>query len=318
MSVSKASEMVNEKPSNQKLKIEIKRQIPLHLMMAPSVILATIFSIVPLFGIIIAFQDFSPSAGIFKSQFVDFYNFTRLFNRADFSRALFNTVYIAVWKIVLTTSLSIVIALLLNEMVTKRGKKLVQTIIFLPYFLSWALIGSVFVEIFSLGGVVNNLLLSMGLISKKIDFLASNEYFRGIIIGTDLWKNVGYQSVVFLAAIANVDPSLYEAAEVDGANKWQQCRFITIPGIMTMIILQSVLNIGNIMNAGFDQILVMYNPLVYETGDILDTLSYREAMVVGTDYSLSTAISLFKSIISCIFFAISYKLANKVNGYTIF
>lgn len=312
-----SSAVDTERMKRKKLQ-KIKLQIPLHAMMAPSVILGLIFSIIPLFGIIIAFQDYSPSAGIFKSQFVDFYNFTRLFRRADFTQALFNTVYIAVWKIVLTTIFSIVLALLLNEMVTKRGQKIVQTIVFLPYFLSWALIGSVFVELFGLNGAVNNVILQVNPSAEKVDFLASNEYFRAIIIGTDLWKNLGYQAVVFLASIATVDPSLYEASKVDGANRWQQCIYITIPGIMSMIILTSVLNIGNIMNAGFDQILVMYNPLVYETGDILDTMSYREAMVIGSDYSLSTAISLFKSVISCIFFAISYKLAHKINGYTIF
>lgn len=301
-----------------KKKQDLKLQVPLHLMMAPSVIFGLIFSIIPLFGIIIAFQDYSPSAGIFKSQFVDFYNFKKLFARADFSQALFNTVYIALWKIVLTTVLSITLALLLNEMVTKKGQKAVQTIVFLPYFLSWALIGSVFVEIFSANGLANKIVLMFNPSAEKTDFLASNDYFRTIIVGTDLWKNLGYQAVVYLASIATVDPSLYEAAKVDGANKWQQCIFITIPGIMTMIVLTSVLNIGNIMNAGFEQILVMYNSLVYETGDILDTMSYREAMVVGTDYSLSTAISLFKSVISCIFFVISYKLAHKINGYTIF
>jgi len=307
-----------EERLKNKRKQDFKLQIPLHLMMAPSVILGLIFSIIPLFGIVIAFQKYSPSAGIFGSQFVDFYNFKRLFSRADFSQALFNTVYIAMWKIVFTTVLSIVLALLLNEMVTKRGQKWIQTIVFLPYFLSWALIGSVFVEIFSLDGLANKILLSINPTAEKIDFLARNEYFRTIIIGTDLWKNLGYQAVVYLASIATVDPSLYEASRVDGANRWQQCIYITIPGIMTMIVLTSVLNIGNIMNAGFEQILVMYNSLVYETGDILDTMSYREAMVIGTDYSLSTAISLFKSIISCIFFVISYKLAYKFNGYKIF
>lgn len=313
-----SSVLTEEDRKKIRKKQDIKLQLPLHLMMAPSVILGLIFSIIPLFGIIIAFQKYSPSAGIFGSEFVDFYNFSRLFSRSDFTRTLFNTVYIAVWKILLTTVLSITLALLLNEMVTKRGQKIVQTIVFLPYFLSWALIGSVFVEIFSLDGLANKLLLTINPSAEKIDFLASNDYFRTIIIGTDLWKNLGYQAVVYLASIATVDPSLYEASRVDGANRWQQCIFITIPGIMTMIVLTSVLNIGNIMNAGFEQILVMYNSLVFETGDILDTLSYREAMVTGTDYSLSTAISLFKSVISCIFFAISYKLANKINGYTIF
>ncbi|MCX4285852.1 MAG: ABC transporter permease subunit [Clostridia bacterium] len=304
----------NSLSRKQKFKItsKTKTQLLRGGMMLPSFVLALIFNIVPLFGLIIAFQKYEVGAGIWKSQFVDVYNFTRLFNRPDFGRVLFNTVYIAIWKIALTTVLSIITALLLNEMVTNRGKKIVQTIIFLPYFLSWALIGAVFVDMFGIDGAVNALL------GTKIDFLASNTYFRPIIILTDVWKNIGYQAVVFLAAVTTIDPSLYEAAEVDGANRWQKCWHITLPCIKSMIILICVLNIGNIMNAGFEQILVMYNPIVYETGDILDTLSYREAMVTGSDYSLSTAIGLFRGVINCILFAIAYKIAHKVNGYKIF
>ncbi len=298
--------------SKFKITSKTKTQLIMWGMMLPSFVLALIFNIVPLFGLIIAFQKYEVGAGIWKSQFVDVYNFTRLFNRPDFGRVLFNTVYIAIWKIALTTVLSIITALLLNEMVTNRGKKIVQTIIFLPYFLSWALIGAVFVDMFGIDGAVNALL------GTKIDFLASNTYFRPIIILTDVWKNIGYQAVVFLAAVTTIDPSLYEAAEVDGANRWQKCWHITLPCIKSMIILICVLNIGNIMNAGFEQILVMYNPIVYETGDILDTLSYREAMVTGSDYSLSTAIGLFRGVINCILFAIAYKIAHKVNGYKIF
>lgn len=295
-----------------KLNTKTKTQLVFYTMMLPSFLLATIFSIVPLFGLIIAFQKFEIGAGIWKSKFVDVYQFTKLFSRRDFWQVLFNTVYIAIWKIALTTVLSIVTALLLNEMVTNRGKKIVQTTIFLPYFLSWALIGAVFVDMFGMDGAIN------AFFGTKVDFLAENSYFRSIAILTDVWKNLGYQAVVFLASIITIDPSLYEAAEVDGANRWQRCLHITIPGIMSMIVLVSVLNIGNIMNAGFEQILIMYNPLVFETADILDTLSYREAMVTGSDYSLSTAVGLFKSIISCILFALSCKIANKLNGYTIF
>lgn len=302
---------IEKKP---RLKTKTKTQLTMYGMLLPSVLIATVFSIVPLFGLIIAFQKFEIGAGIWGSQFVDIYNFTRLFRRADFLQVLFNTVYIALWKIVLTSVLSVVTALLLNEMVTKHGKKLVQTIIFLPYFLSWALIGSVFVEMFGMDGVINIILGK----SEPIDFLASNTYFRPIIIMTDIWKNLGYQAVVFLAAITTIDPTLYEAAEIDGANRLQRCWHVTLPGIKSMIVLICVLNIGNIMNAGFEQILVMYNPLVYESGDILDTMSYREAMVTGSDYSLSTAIGLFKGVINCILFAISYRIAYKVNGYTIF
>lgn len=293
----------------------LKNQFSLHAMMMPMTVLAVIFSIVPLLGLAMAFQEFEAVLGIWKSQFVDIYQFKVLFERPDFTRVFFNTVYIAIWKIVLITVLSIVTALLINEVRTSKLKKAVQTIIFLPYFLSWALIGSIFVEMFSLQGTLNYITGWFG--AEPVYFIADNSYFRTIIIGTDLWKNLGYQAVVFLAAIATVDPTLYEAATIDGANHWQLCRFITIPGIKTIIVLISVLNMGNIMNAGFEQILVMYSPSVYKTGDILDTLAYRVGLL-SRQYSQGAAIGLFKSVISCIFFTLSYRLAYRINGYKIF
>ncbi len=304
-----------ELAARKKRRRMFKNQLSLHAMMMPMVILAFIFSIVPLFGLIMAFQEFESVQGIWRSKFVDIYQFKVLFERPDFLRVFFNTVYIAVWKIVLVTVLSIVTALLINEVRTKSVKKAMQTIIFLPYFLSWALIGSIFVEMFSLQGTINYITGRFG--AEPVYFIADNGYFRAIIIGTDLWKNLGYQAVVFLAAISTVDPSLYEAATIDGANHWQLCRFITIPGIKTMIVLIAVLNMGNIMNAGFEQILVMYSPSVYKTGDILDTLAYRVGLL-SRQYSQGAAIGLFKSVISCIFFALSYRLAYRINGYKIF
>lgn len=297
---------------------KVKRQFPLHLMLAPSVVLGVIFMIVPLFGLAMAFQDYEPALGIFGSTFVDVYQFKVLFTRADFKQILFNTVFIALMKIILLTVLSIVFALLINEIGSLRYKKTIQTIVFLPYFLSWVLIGSIFVEMFSLYGSVNYILKDVfHLIDENIYFIADNRYFRGIVIGTDIWKMIGYQIVVFLAAITNIDPTLYEAAKVDGANRIKMCRHITLPGMSTMITLMCVLNIGNIMNAGFEQILVMYNPNVYETGDILDTMAYRVGLIDGK-FSAGTAIGLFKSVISCILFAISYRLAYKVANYKLF
>ena len=302
---------VKKSVSNHKM----KAQISLHTMMIPAMIFAVIFFLLPLIGLIMAFQDYSPSKGFFKSQFVDIYNFTKLFNRPDFWDTVENTIVIALAKIVAITILSIIIALLINEVQNNVLKKIIQTTIFLPYFLSWALLGNIFVEMFSQSGTVNYFLSFIGIEGQF--WITSNKWFRFIIVATDVWKTLGYQVVVFLAAITSINSNLYEAAEIDGAGYWQKCRFITVPGIKPMIILMSILNIGNIMNAGFEQILVMYNPSVYQTGDILDTMGYRIGLI-GMDFSMGTAIGLFKSIISCICFIVAYRIAFKVSDYKLF
>ena len=305
---------VRASASNSKF-LRMKRQFSFHAMMIPGIVLAAIFSIAPLVGILMAFEDYDITKGLFGSQWVDVYNFKLLFGRDDFWATTRNNVVIALWKIVLNSVLSILLALLINEVQHKTLKKAIQTIIFLPYFLSWVLLGNIMVEMFSTTGSVNLLLENFGVAPRS--WITSNDYFRLIIIVTDVWKTVGYQVVVFLAAITGIDPSLYEAGKIDGANYFQLCLYITIPGIMSMIVLMCILNIGNIMNAGFEQILVMYNPSVYSTGDILDTMSYRLGLT-NLNFSMGTAIGLFKSVISCAFFAASYFIAYKVKGYRIF
>ena len=300
-------------------KHKAKAQVSLHTMLMPALVFAIVFSIIPLFGLVIAFQDYKTYKGIFGSEFVYFLNFIALFKQPNFYEVLRNTIVIAVAKIIVITVLSVVMALLINEIQNDKLKKTIQVTIFLPYFLSWVLIGGVFNDMFASDGAVNNLLKIFG-VHSEVNWLTKNEYFRGIIVATDVWKNLGYQVVVFLAAMTGINTSLYEAAEIDGAGHWQKCWHITIPGIKSMIVLMSILNIGNIMNAGFEQILVMYNDFVLPTGDILDTLAYRYAFPRGglADYSFSTAVGLFKSVVSCIFFIIAYRIAFKVSDYKLF
>ena len=298
---------------------KFKAQVSMHTMMLPALIFALIFSIVPLFGLVIAFQDYKTYKGILGSPFVSTDNFEALFTQPNFWQVMENTIVIAVAKIIAITILSIVMALLINEVQNEKLKKIIQVTIFLPYFLSWVLIGGVFTDMFASNGAVNNILNMFGA-NSDINWLTKNDYFRGIIVLTDVWKNLGYQVVVFLAAMTGINANLYEAAEIDGAGHWQKCWHITIPGIKSMIVLMSILNIGNIMNAGFEQILVMYNDFVLPTGDILDTLAYRYAFPRGglADYSFSTAVSLFKSVVSCIFFVVAYRIAFKVADYKLF
>ena len=307
--------MNNAEAKMPRISHKLKAKLNMHSMMIPALIFAIVFAIFPLVGLIMAFQDYSYNKGFFGSQFVDIYNFTKLFNRPDFFDAVENTLVIAIAKIIAVTILSVVIALLINEVQSKTLKKIIQTTIFLPYFLSWALLGNIFVEMFSQTGSFNYMLGIFGIEGKY--WITSNTWFRVIVVATDVWKTLGYQVVVFLAAITSINNNLYEAAEIDGAGYWQKCRHITIPGIKPMITLMSILNIGNIMNAGFEQILVMYNPSVYETGDILDTMGYRIGLL-GLDYSMGTAIGLFKSVISCICFIIAYRIAFKVADYKLF
>lgn len=286
-------------PKKKKRRELWKEQLVLHSMLVPGVVIATIFMIVPMIGVVMAFQDYNIAKGFFGSPWVGFKHFATLFRRPSFGQVVWNTVLIAFAKILCSTILSIVFALLINEILIQHVKKTVQTIMFLPYFLSWALLGNIFVNMF------------------PTSIMEDGQWFRFIVVVTDVWKTLGYQVVIYLAAITNIDPTLYEAAKIDGANNTQLCMHITLPGLMSMIVLNAILNIGNIMNAGFEQILVMYNSSVMWEGDILDTMAYRYGLQ-DLQYSLGTAVGLFKSLISCAVFSLSYFLAYKIKGYKIF
>ena len=286
-----------------------------HLMLLPGVIICLIFAYGPMCGLIMAFQEYNPFKGFFGSRFVGLDNFRYLFHMPDFGTAFFNTLYIAAAKAVLFLVVPLLLALLINEARSKRYVKTVQTSIFLPYFLSWAILGGIILEIFSLDGIVNQILGFFG--QDAVSFLGSNKYARHIIIWTDVWKSMGYNMIVFLAAITNIDPSLYEAASIDGAGRLKQAIHITIPAMAPMIFLLTVLSLGNLLNAGFDQILMLYNPLTYETTDVLDTLVYRIG-IYNQQYGIATAMGLFKSVISVTLVAVSNWIAYKFTDYRIF
>jgi putative aldouronate transport system permease protein len=231
-------------------------------------------------------------------------------------QAVGNTLYIAASKIVLGILCPLVMALLLNEVSKKWFERGVQTIVFLPFFLSWSVLGGVLKEVFALDGFINNMLTSLGT-GKPVFFMGSNVWFPMIIIFSDIWKNVGYNMIIYLAAITGINPNLYEAASIDGCSRWQQTWHITIPGIAPMIILLSVLSLGSLLNAGFGQVMIMYNSLVYKSSDIIDTLVYRVGILNG-QYSLSAAVGLFKSVVSLILVGSSYYIAYKTTDYRIF
>ena len=286
-----------------------------HLMLLPGMILLLLFSFVPMFGIIIAFQKFSPVKGILHSRFVGLDNFIYMFQLPDSKQVFLNTVIIATSKIVANLIVPLVFALLLNEIRIVWFKRTFQTIVYLPYFLSWVILASALTNIVSLDGVINQLLSVLGI--EPIFFMASNTWFRPIVVISSTWKDFGFNMIVYLAAITGINLDQYEAATIDGATRLQQLWYVTLPGILSTIVLLATLSLGNVLNAGFDQIFNLYNPLVYSSGDILDTYVYRIGLV-NAQYGLATAVGLLKSVISVGLIILSYKLAARFANYRIF
>lgn len=300
------------------LKIKKKvRETPLHLMMLPGVILLIVFSYVPMAGVIIAFQRFVPAKGLLGAQeFIGLENFRYVFNLPNFGGVIYNTVIIAVFKIILGLIVPLIVTILINELKNVLLKKGIQTAIYLPHFLSWVVLGGIFIDILSPSdGIVNRIIEMFG--GESIFFLGSNETFRGTMIVTETWKEFGYGTIVYLAAVTGIDPGLYEAAKIDGANRWQQIWHVTLPGIRIVIVLMTVLSLGNVLNAGFDQIFNLYSPPVYASGDILDTFVYRIGLL-DAQFGVATAVGLFKSIISFVFVSVSYLAAFKFADYELF
>jgi ABC-type polysaccharide transport system, permease component len=292
-----------------------KVQLSYHLMMLPAMIFLIIFSIIPMFGIVMAFENYVPAKGILNSKWVGLDNFKYMFSLPDCAQIFQNTLIIAIGKIVFGTVAAVVFALLLNEIRVKWFKKSVQTIVYLPNFLSWVVLATIVLNIFSISGPINAILGMFGI--KPILFMGSNIWFRSMLIGTDVWKGFGYGSIVYLAALTGIDPTLYEAASVDGANRFRQLLNITLPALVPTIILMTALNLGNILNAGFDQIYTLYNPLVYQTADVIDTYVYRVGLI-QRQYSLATAVGLLKSVVSFILIISANEMSKKLTNQRIF
>ena len=292
-----------------------KKVMPLHLMMLVPVVLLVIFAYVPMAGVVMAFQDYQPGLGFFGSPWVGLKHFQYLFSLPNFGQVIWNTVYIAFMKIVANIVVPVVFALLLNEVRTRWFKRTVQTITYLPYFLSWVIFAGIIADFLAMDGPVNNIITGLG--GQSVYFLGNAQTFPYVLVVTDVWKNFGFNTIIYLAALTGIDPNLYEAASVDGAGRLRQTWHITMPGLVPMVALMSILSIGSILSAGFDQVFNLYSPMVYSTGDILDTFIYR----VGLDnaqYAVSTAVGLFKSVVSMVLILTSHKLAEKFAGYRVF
>ena len=277
-------------------------------LLIPGLLFFFVFHYLPFLGLTIAFKDFVMSKGIFGSVWNGIHNFQRLFSSADFPNALANTLTISLLRLGFGFFAPIVLALLLNEVRIRWYKRTVQTLTYIPYFLSWVILGGIFLMIFSINGPLNQVAGLFGL--GPIEYLADDFWFRTVIITTGIWQAAGYGAVIYLAALAGISPTLYEAAIVDGASRWQQALYITLPSLMPTIITLFILNLGHILNAGFDQIYNMYNPMVYDSADIIDTFVLRRIMAM--DFGLATGAGFFKSIVGLILIVIANSLARKL------
>lgn len=300
---------------NKKSKRMRSRIIHFWIMVIPALVWMVAINIIPMFGIVMAFQDFTPGRGLFGSEFVGLENFQYMLELKDVRQIFANTVIIAVFKLLLNVLVPVIFALLLNEIKNVVFKRCVQTVVYLPHFISWVVMGGILLDVFGLYGPINSVLSVFGI--EPIAFFRSAKIFRQLVIGTDVWKEFGFNAVVYLAALTGISPQLYEAAAIDGAGRWKRMWHITLPGIKPVIVLMTILALGNILNAGFDQIYNLYNQAVYSTGDIIDTWVYRVGLN-DMQFSLATAVGLLKSVVGFLLISGSYFIAYKKANYRIF
>ncbi|MFC4776681.1 ABC transporter permease [Paenibacillus sp. GCM10023252] len=288
----------------------------LYLMLLPGVLLVILFNYVPMAGLVLAFQDYKPWLGVTGSDWVGMEHFRALLTREDSVQVIWNTLIIAGLKIIVGLIVPLLFALLLNEIRQSGIKRSIQTLVYLPHFMSWVILGGILLDLLSSRGLFNSVILPMFNLGP-INFLTDGNWFRVVVIVSDTWKEFGFSTIVFLAALSAVNPALYEAAEVDGATRLDQTWHVTLPAMIPIIVVVGTLSLGSILNAGFDQIFNLYNVLVYDKGDIIDTFVYRVG-ILSSQFGFATAVGLFKSFIGFLFIVIAYRLAYKYANYRIF
>jgi len=286
-------------------------------MLLPGMTFLLIYSIMPFFGNIIAFQNFNPARGFFGSPWVGLEHFRFMMILPDVNRVFLNSLIIASGRLIFTMVFSILFAILVHEMFGIIFKRAVQSICFLPHFLSWVILANVFRNVLDETGIINLSLMAIGILEEPVIWLGNNSTFRPIIIATGVWKDFGFGAIIFIAALSGINPELYESADIDGAGRLKKIWHVTLPGMLVTIVLVATLNLAQILNAGFDQIFNMYSPVVYRTGDIIDTYVVRTSFI-NAQFSFAAAVGLLRSVISFILIIISYALASKFANYRIF
>lgn len=298
-----------------KLARHLRRHWQKHLMMLPVLVILTIFNYVPMLGIVMAFQNYMPSLGVLRSPFVGMSWFDFMFNMSNFTTVVWNTLFISLLKIVTLQVSSVLFALMLNELRLRRTRSVIQGVAIFPNFLSWVICAGIIKDVVAQEGMLNQLIFAVS--GNNISFLTNPTWFIVLLVVSNIWKDAGYNAVIIMAALAGIDPNLYEAADIDGASRMQKMRYVTLPGISQMVALLTILALGGVMNGGFDQIWNMYNATVRSSSEIIDTYVYRMGVGSGM-YSLGTAVGLFKSVIGAILLLLSHSAARKYAGYQVF
>jgi len=299
----------------RRLKRDMRMNWSVYLLFVPILVYFIIFSYLPMFGIVMAFQDFKPTLGFFKSEFVGFANFIKFFTDPEFVRILRNTLAISLLNLCINFPLTIVFALLLNEITRTKFKKVVQTISYLPYFISAVVICGLIIEFVSSNGVITDILVMLGF--QRENLLQNPKYFWGIYVFSEIWQGLGYGSIIFIAAITGVSQELHEAAAIDGANRLKRVWHITLPSLLPVIITMLVLRIGMLMSVGFDKILLLYNPSIYETSDVISTHVARMG-IERMQYGYSAAVGLFNSVVGTLLLLISNTLSKRLASTSVF
>lgn len=292
------------------LKKRLLRNRWMYYMLAPGILYFLIFKYAPMWGVLIAFQDYSPFTGFWDSPWIGFQHFQTFFSEPEFGLLFRNTLILAIYNMVFFFPLPIIIALLLNEVRKEVYKRTIQSLIYIPHFISWVVVvGLAYILFTTEGGIVNELVAQYG--GEKINFLLNKDWFRIMIVGEMIWKETGWGTILFLAALAGVDPQLYEAARMDGAGRWKQMIHVTLPAIKSTIVVLLILRLGHFMDLGFEQIFLMLNPMNREIGEVFDTYVYERGIQQG-DFSYSTAVNLFKSTIGIVLVVLANTFAKKI------
>ena len=292
-----------------RLKADFARNKYIYLMAVPVLLFYFIFSYGPMYGLIIAFKNYNPHNGFWGSPWVGFKWFNEFFQSFYFTRIIKNTFLISIYDILWSFPAPIILALMLNEVKKRSFKKTVQTLTYLPYFISLVVVCGILIDFTGSKGVINSVLSSFGFEPRNL--LGDASLFRTIYIGSGIWQSAGWGSIIFLAALSGIDPALYEASIIDGANRWKQLLHVTIPGIMPTIIILLILRLGAIMGVGYEKIILLYNPMTYSTADVISTYVYRKG-ILEASYSFSTAIGLFNSVINFVFLIVANKISSKL------
>lgn len=304
---------MKSKDKKQNFIKQLKKHRIFYLFLLPAVVMVFLFSYMPLWGILIAFKDFKMARGIMGSEWVGLEHFQKLFADPNFYRVLKNTLVIGITTLLTTFPVTIIFTILVNEILHTKFKKVVQTITYLPHFLSWVVVGTFAYQILSpSNGIVNTVLVNLGILDKSVYFMAEPDMFVPIYLVVNLWKETGYSIVVYLAVIAGIGMEQYEAARIDGANRFQRILYVTLPAMLPTVCIMLILNIGTIITVGFDPIFNLYNDATYQTADVISTFVYRKGMV-DAQFDYSTAVGLFQNVVSLTLVLLSNWFARKAN-----